>query len=159
MKVQTLGTIFAIVVGCMAFFSTAYSNWKQITYQRLKDELAYKSKIYDEDVKRMTTSFDSLYSKGAGVLSGYKSTLEISDFYGSLAIALQYIPSEKKESFYKLRTEYVSFLDGHGNSEKIMDTLYECIDISNGEIYKIQEEQKQLLNKPHETRTFLWMHF
>lgn len=157
MSIQNLGTIFAIVVGLIAFFSSTFTTWSQIKYQRFKDELEYKNKIYNQNIKKMQDAFDNLYSNCYKTVSTRAIDIE-SAFYGSLAIALQYVPEGKKETFYKLRNNYIDFWQGNGNSQLLLDNIFECIKISQAEISKIQEEQKQLMSKSRTLKIFPWLH-
>lgn len=154
MTIASFGTIFAIVVGCAAFITSSYTTTKQIEYQSNRDRLDYRNKILDKQITDMRTAFDNLYSSCLTSLAPAGTNRE-SEFYGNFAIALQYVPTDKVETFYKLRNSYVAYWNDAITAQEFTEELYSCVTISKEKINSIQEEQKLLTYTEHKRKKFL----
>lgn len=154
MSISSFGTIFAIVVGCAAFFTTSYTTNKQIKYQSNRDRLDYRNKIFDKQIQDMRMAFDNLYSSCLTSIAP-AGTKKESEFYGNFAIALQYVPAGKVDTFYKLRDGYTDYQNKEISSQEFTEELYSCVTISKEQIKKIQEEQKLLTYTEHNRKKFL----
>lgn len=147
MNIQTIGIIFSISIATAAIFSPSFVEWIRLRYQSKKDEIIRNDKIYTQRISLLRDSFNSLYASCGKALAYNVNDSDEKEFYSLLAISLQYVPSDKRIVFNTLRDLYPEVKDEPKIPDNFIKQLYKCVDISNSEISKLQQEQRQLARK------------